>query len=333
MLRKVFIFFTAINFAIGCVPIDPEPDPLPQNDFKVHPLYIVPADQDYVDDHAARVWRGIYETQNWYQTATGGLTFELLDEENTIEVYFTDHVTDYYTDDWWGLLLEELSSKDYPVQSPGTILMIWVEGISDVGGDELALGGWSCDGDCGAAIMPISTLISPTRLPTDMGVVFHELGHALGLAHPVEEDDLPLSTEDEAMFYSVMCQSNLRAATISSDHGFLTSEKAALINNPFMKPDVLTYQDFWSTNIINYPELGPVPVPEFEYEILPSAVVQFSANVEDGLLYYWYFGDGYTSSEQNPKHAYGSYGTYNVRLMVTTENFMSERTSKFIKLD
>ena len=100
-----------------------------------------------------------------------------------------------------------------------------------------------------------------------------------------------------------------------------------------MKANIFTYQDIWTTRIINYPELGEVPVPEIEYTILPSAVVQFSANVEDGLFYYWYFGDGYVSTEQNPVHSYGNYGLYNVTLMVTSENFMSARTSEFINLN
>lgn len=328
--------FTLIGLVIlaSCQPIVPPfEEPVPENDFKVHPMYIIPADQNYNDDHAARVWRGIYATQNWYQTATGGLTFELLDEENTIEVYQADQPVSYYEDDWWNKLLEELLVKGYPVQSKGTILMLWVEGITDVGGDELALGGWSCDGDCGAAILPISTLLAPTRLPTDMSTIFHELGHALGLTHPVEQADLPLDPEEEVVLYSVMCQSDLRAGTSNTDHGFLTSEKAALTRNPFLKPNVSTYQDLWTSRIINYPVLGEVPAPEISYEILPNAVARFSSNIDDGLLYYWYFGDGTISTEPNPTHSFNSFGYYSVTLMVTTKEYMAERTSTFINLN
>jgi hypothetical protein len=166
-----------------------------------------------------------------------------------------------------------------------------------------------------------------------MGTIFHEMGHALGLTHPVEQADLPLSTEDEQKLYSVMCQSDLRAGTINTDHGFLTSEKAALAKNPFMKENVFTYQDFWSSKIINYPELGEVPSPEISYEILPNAVVRFSTNIDDGLLYYWYFGDGTVSTEKNPEHAFNTYGLYNVTLMVTSEQYMAARTSAYINLN
>ena len=157
--------------------------------------------------------------------------------------------------------------------------MVFVEGLNDLGGNELALGGWSCEGDCGAAILPISTLMAPTRLPVDMGTVFHEFGHTLGLEHPVEQDDLPLNEEEEAVLYSVMCQSDIRAGSTNTEHGLLTSEKAALIKSPFMKQNVLTYQDIWSSKIINYPVLGAVPEPEISYEILPNATARFSSNI------------------------------------------------------
>lgn len=332
-MSRIITVLTFFLFS-GCISIDPPfEDPLPENDFKVHPIYVIPADQQYVDDHANRVWRGIFDAQKWFQMATGGLTFEFLDEENYFEVYVTDHPVEYYEDDWWNLLLEELAEKRYPVQSKGTVLLLWIEGITDVGGNELALGGWSCDGDCGAAILPISTLVAPTRLPVDMGPIYHELGHAFGLTHPVEQADLPLDPEEEPILYSVMCQSDIRAGVSSTDHGFLTSEKAALMKNGFMKESVFTNTRMGTSRIINYPVLGEMPVPEISYEILPNAVVRFSANIDDGLLYYWNFGDNLTSTDPSPTHAYSSYSLFNVTLMVTSKEYMSATTSTYINLN
>lgn len=333
-MRKFFLFLFTILLLNGCLVIETVIEETePRNDYKVLPIYVIPADKNYVNDNALRVWRGIYATQKWYQTATGGLTFELLDEENVFEIYVTEHPSTYYEDDWWSLLLEELQQQGFPVQEPGTVLMVFVEGITDLGGEELALGGWSCEGECGAAILPISTLMSPTILPVDMSTVFHELGHALGLAHPLENTDLPLSPGEEPILYSVMCQSDLRAGQTNTEHGFLTSEKAVLEKNPFMK-QVAPYsrQDIWSTRIINYPELGEVPTPEITYEILPVGV-QFDTNIDDGLLYYWYFGDGTTSMAKNPVHVFSSNGLYNVTLLVTSQQYMAARTSTYIDLN
>ena len=328
-LAIIFSFFVFNS----CLVIDSAIDqPVPANDFKVLPLYVVPADHNYNNDNAVRVWRAVYATQNWFQIATGGLTFELLDEENVFQVYIADHTVDYYSDDWWNLLLEELLAKGYPVQNKGTILMMFVEGINDLGGDELALGGWSCEGDCGAAILPISTLVAPTTLPVDMGTVFHELGHAFGLNHPVVQADLPLSGEEEVMLYSVMCQSDLRKGISNADHGLLTSEKAALAKNPFLKENVFTNQDIPSSRIINYPVLGEVPTPEITFENLSGTSVQLSSNIEDGLLYYWYFGDGTVSTAKNPVHSFNNYGWYNVTLMVTTGQYMAAQTNSFIEI-
>lgn len=333
MVKQLSVFFGLVFLASCTQILPPFEEPLPENDFKVHPIYVIPFGELYVDDHAARIGRGVYATQNWFQTATGGLTFELLDEENTFEVYLADHPKEYYEEDWWNKLLEELAEKRYPVQSKGTILMLWVEGISDVGDDQLAIGGWSCEGDCGAAILPISTLVAPTRLPVDMGSIYHELGHTFGLSHPIEQSDLPLDPEEEPILYSVMCQSDLRAGVTSTDHGFLTSEKAALTGNSFMKANVRTYQDIWTSRIINYPALGDEPEPEISFEVLPNAVARFSTNIDDGLLYYWYFGDGNTSTEANPTHAFSGFGLFNVTLMVTTKDYMSARTSTYINLN
>lgn len=333
VMKKILVVLLSIGLN-SCFVIDPifvEPQPI--YDYKVLPLYVIPADQVYDNNNAGRVWRAMYATQNWYQTATGGMTFEFLDPDNVFENYFAYEPVEYYEDDWWTKLLEEMIERGYPVQSKGTILMIFIEGISDVGGGELALGGWSCEGDCGAAIIPISLLQAPTNLPTDLGTVYHELGHALGLTHPVEQEDLPLSAEEEVMLYSVMCQSDLRAGTTSGDHGLLSSEKAALIGNPFIKENVIAYKDNVSARIINYPVLGEIPEPEISHEVLPNSVVSFSTNIDNALLYYWDFGDGSVSFEKTPSHSYNNFGLYNVTLMVTTEQYMSARTNSYINLN
>lgn len=304
----------------------------PLNDYKVHAYYVIPTDMRFSDDNANRVGRAIIEMQRWYQTATGGLTFELLDEENIIGVYFADHESSYYEGDWWNLLLNEMKSKGNPIESAGTIAMIWVEGIQQVADNATAVGADMCNGKCGAAILPMHTIIGITWPPTDLGVSLHEMGHTLGLTHPVEESDLPLAIEEEPILYSVMCQATVRKGISSAEHGFLTNEKTILIENPFLKPFVEIYQDYWLTKIINYPVTGPIPEAKITSSEVGFHTYKFESIAIDGLLYYWYFGDGSTSNEPTPTHEFRSSGLFNVTLMVTDSHQMSNRVSKFVEI-
>ena len=329
-MHKFFSLIILVFLVLaGCQPAE---EHLPQNDFKVHTYYVIPADKSYVEENARRVVRTIWQMQRWYQTATGGLTFEILDEENVAEVYFADRGTAFYEDNWWELILNEMKNNKLPVESPGTIVMIWVEGITNVSVTATAQGGTSCGGNCGAAVMPISTLLTPTTPPADMGLLLHELGHALGLRHPIDESELPLPPDKQPILYSVMNQTNIRAGKTSVEHGFLTNEKQTLINSPFMKQIPLDYQDFWQTKIINYPVTGPAPEPRIIVESTSFREVTFSTNIDDGLLYYWNFGDGTVSHEPAPSHTFPANGLYNVTVMVTTKDFMAGRVSKFVQL-
>jgi len=306
-------------------------EPQPINDYKVHTFYVVPADETFSEFNASRVVRAIFEMQRWYQSATGGLTFEMLDEENIIGVYYTDKSSSFYEDDWWNLLLEEMKNKGLPVQNAGTIAIMWIEGLEQISSTATAIASSSCDGQCGTALLPMNTIIAQTWPPADMGIPLHEMGHTLGLSHPVEEAELPLADEDLPLLYSVMNQSEIRAGSTNNEHGFLTFEKSILANNPFMKKDVAVYQDFWNTNIINYPVTGPVPDPAINFQVT-GRTVSFSSNIIGAKLYYWYFSDGTTSNEVSPTHDYEFPGLYNVTLMVTNENDMAARASQFIQL-
>lgn len=330
MSRFSVLSFFCLLLVSSCELIE-QPE-APTNDYKVHAYYVIPADMRYSDDNANRVGRAIIEMQRWYQTATGGVTFELLDEENIIGVYFTDHESSYYEGDWWNLLLNEMKSKGNPIESSGTIAMIWVEGIQQVRDDATALGADMCNGSCGAAILPMHTIIDITWPPTDLGVSLHEMGHTLGLTHPVEESDLPLAVDEEPILYSVMCQATVRKGNSSAEHGFLTNEKAILMENPFLKPFVGIYQDYWLTKIINYPVTGSIPEAMVTSSEVGFHTYKFESNSDEGLFYYWYFGDGSTSNEPTPTHQFNSSGLFNVTLMVTNSYQMSNRVSQFVEI-
>ncbi|WP_283242724.1 PKD domain-containing protein [Marinifilum caeruleilacunae] len=49
--------------------------------------------------------------------------------------------------------------------------------------------------------------------------------------------------------------------------------------------------------------------------------VQFTNNSSDGESYLWDFGDGHTSTEENPNHTYDTPGSYTVSLTTTNETY------------
>ncbi|WP_336515869.1 PKD domain-containing protein [Pollutibacter soli] len=52
----------------------------------------------------------------------------------------------------------------------------------------------------------------------------------------------------------------------------------------------------------------------------PPFTVKFTDQSTNGATYLWDFGDGQTSTEQNPSHIYNDYGLFNVSLTVTNRN-------------
>ncbi len=61
---------------------------------------------------------------------------------------------------------------------------------------------------------------------------------------------------------------------------------------------------------------SPLPVAAFNW-FASGSVVQFSNQSDNGTSYDWNFGDGGTSTDQNPVHTYAAGGTYTVTLIVT----------------
>ncbi len=68
---------------------------------------------------------------------------------------------------------------------------------------------------------------------------------------------------------------------------------------------------FTSENLI---EILPPPSPLFTWEIVDGLVIGFTNNSENAVNYNWTFGDGNTSTEENPVHEYDSPGNYAVTL-------------------
>lgn len=66
-------------------------------------------------------------------------------------------------------------------------------------------------------------------------------------------------------------------------------------------------------------------LPDIEFKVAqsicaPNSTVQFVNNTGNGISYRWDFGDGATSTAENPTHAYSTIGNYDVRLIATNVN-------------
>lgn len=100
-------------------------------------------------------------------------------------------------------------------------------------------------------------------------------------------------------------------------HGILTDDDPVLANKPPI-PDAN----------------GPYNVEE----VIGGTEVQFSSNgtTDDGdmnkLTYHWDFGDGTTSTEQNPKHTYTDSGRFDVVLTVTDEHGAEGKISTYVNI-
>jgi PKD repeat protein len=64
-------------------------------------------------------------------------------------------------------------------------------------------------------------------------------------------------------------------------------------------------------------EVNNNPISDFSYSFGQSNIVFFENNSEFGLIYFWEFGDGYTSTMENPSHMYDEVGIYEIILNVT----------------
>jgi PKD repeat protein len=79
--------------------------------------------------------------------------------------------------------------------------------------------------------------------------------------------------------------------------------------------------------------MKPVPLAQIESPIEVGKAVLFDATLShdpDGSIvsYHWDFGDGFTSMDPKPRHAYTKEGTYTV-LLTVTDNFGLKNTRKF----
>ena len=89
--------------------------------------------------------------------------------------------------------------------------------------------------------------------------------------------------------------------------------------------------------VVNYINVLPNPTVNFKGidsgTSCPPKTVQFTdlsnPNIPGNVSYYWDFGDGNTSTAQNPSHTYNLIGSYNVTLVVTNASGCQKSLVKF----
>lgn len=81
-------------------------------------------------------------------------------------------------------------------------------------------------------------------------------------------------------------------------------------------------------------EKAPEPFADFQYEISEdnNLEVSFTNNSENAETYEWAFGDGETSTEENPVHTYAEAGSYDVVLTATNADGVSVDAKKTIEV-
>jgi PKD repeat protein len=81
-------------------------------------------------------------------------------------------------------------------------------------------------------------------------------------------------------------------------------------------------------------EPAPDPVASFQYEISDDNFleVSFTSFSQNAVSYSWNFGDGETSTEENPTHTYAEVGTYNVTLTVENSDGVAHSFSETVEI-
>ncbi len=90
---------------------------------------------------------------------------------------------------------------------------------------------------------------------------------------------------------------------------------------------LIVFSDYCSDTAVQSVELiAPPPVAQFSgsREGCSPLTVDFTNNSLYAESYYWDFGDGTSSTQNNPSHTYYAAGTYNVTLIATNSNNVSD---------
>ena len=320
-LRK-FVYLVIVILFNGC--IDEELNKEEKLSDVIQFYYLLPNGYDYQDRVNNKLINLIRESQMWYQIATAGKTFELAKEP--LKIVLLKNEIDHYAHNYWGSIHRELRINNEPIGHKGVINFMFLAGSSSLTSDDssvIGLGVGGCDNSCGSALIGINSLLMPAS-KGNISTILHEIGHTLGLNHPVNMEDLPLPIKDKPILNSIMCQQDIRNDEDIFELGFLTNEKEIVRKSMFLKEGIqLNYSGVISKQL-NYPETDFMPLSAFTYSIsTDNHTVYFDNISKNGGHYFWQFGDGVNSNLKSPTHKYAERKNYQAILQVSSEELMT----------
>jgi len=108
------------------------------------------------------------------------------------------------------------------------------------------------------------------------------------------------------------------------------------VDTLILSTDLTSADGYWQFTLVHYdnpadePELaGSAPTVGFTF-MADGNTVTFDNTSSGADSYTWNFGDGGTSTEENPTYTYGSEGTFEVTLTATNDNGVNEITQTVI---
>ena len=183
----------------------------------------------------------------------------------------------------------------------------------------------------------------------------HEHGHNMGMEHNLENSsvssDISRASYDfsfahyvsgsyrTVMSYSSPCSGGCTRVTRHSNPGITYAGTATGVNNErdnaqtgrLTAPVISSFRD--SVDVTQPPGTGENLPPQSAFSIATAdlaADFTDSSGDTDGNItnWAWDFGDGYSSSSQNPSHSYASNGTYTASLQVMDDQGATSTASK-----
>lgn len=208
----------------------------------VRMVYLVPSDHTYRDDYAQGMEDAIRDVQVWYQNQMGnGETFHL--DKTVVEAFTTPHTASWYSTNpagadaslyfWFNALADGFALTGGMFFDPNNRWVFYLDADPACG---QVIGGTSgvvlvAANDLRGLVGEPNVPPCPEEPPDTAGLcrwhggLGHELGHALGLPHPVP---CPGGTTDPAL----MC-----LGYITFPNTFLLPEDKAILNvSPFFSP-------------------------------------------------------------------------------------------------
>lgn len=302
--------------------------------------YLITSDYSYVQAEYDEIIRSMDEIQGWYQAATGGKTFHMLNPNSPIVVNLPNSST-HYSSNYWGTIQTDMNMLGHIPFNSGIVNVYFIKG-----GGGVALGAQWCGVDCGLAMFGMDIypqfntgqFFTCPNAPggaaafpcTPLGAATHELGHCFGLPHPIDHPSTS-SVANHSVMQTHWNYPYFYASPAESPWGLLTIERQTLVNNPFFFDGVDLLQGNEDLPIVNLPITGPSPTANFSYSISDKTI--HLTNTSSGhSSSYWTFGDQNISHNSSPTYTFDDYGIYTVRLRVSNNSGMMSMKEEVIDI-